>query len=110
LRLVTREIPGADITGEKPALEGSYIACSLSDHGLLVWEVIAMTNHESLVYRVPEVARLLGCTEAVVRQMIVRGQIPSRGLGRRVVVLPEELRAHLEALNRPDRTVGRAEP
>jgi excisionase family DNA binding protein len=61
-----------------------------------------MHNDEPLVYRIPDVARLLGCTEAVVRQMIARRQIPSRRLGRRVVVLREELRAHLQDLQHPD--------
>jgi excisionase family DNA binding protein len=60
-----------------------------------------MTSDEPLIYRVPEVARLLGCTEAVVRQMIARRQIPSRRLGRRVVVLADELRAHMQSLERP---------
>ncbi len=53
---------------------------------------------EQLVYRVPDVARLLGCTEAAARRMIERGEIPSRRLGRRVVVLPEDLEAHLKSL------------
>jgi excisionase family DNA binding protein len=60
-----------------------------------------MPSDQPLIYRVPEVARLLGCTEAVVRQMIARGQIPSRRLGRRVVVLADELHAHMKALKRP---------
>ena len=53
---------------------------------------------EQLVYRVPDVARLLGCTEAAARRMIERGEIPSRRLGRRVVVLPEDLEDHLKSL------------
>ncbi len=53
---------------------------------------------EQLVYRVPDVARLLGCTEAAARRMIERGEIPSRRLGRRVVVLPEDLEARLKSL------------
>ena len=53
-----------------------------------------------LVYRVPDVARVLGTTEAAVRRMIQTGAIPSRRLGRRVVVMPEELEAHLRSLHR----------
>ncbi len=53
-----------------------------------------------LVYRVPDVARVLGTTEAAVRRMIQTGAIPSRRLGRRVVVMPEELEAHLRSLRR----------
>ncbi len=55
---------------------------------------------KQLVYRVPDVARLLGCSEAAARRMIERGEIPSRRLGRRVVVLPEELEAFLKSLHR----------
>jgi len=54
-----------------------------------------------LVYRVPEVARLLGTTEAAVRRMIQKGAIPSRRLGRRVIVLPEELEACIKSLKLP---------
>ncbi len=53
---------------------------------------------EPLVYRVPEVARRLGTTDAAVRRMIERGILPSRRLGRRVVVVPEELEAYLRSL------------
>ncbi len=53
-----------------------------------------------LIYRVPDVARVLGTTEAAVRRMIQTGAIPSRRLGRRVVVMPEELEAHLRSLRR----------
>ncbi len=53
---------------------------------------------KQLAYRIPDVARLLGTTEAAVRRIIQNGDIPSRRLGRRVVVLPEELEAHLQSL------------
>ena len=56
---------------------------------------------KQLAYRVPDVARLLGCSEAAARRMIERGEIPSRRLGRRVVVLPEELEAYLRSLKPP---------
>ena len=60
---------------------------------------------EQLIYRVPDVARLLGCSEAAARRMIERGDIPSRRLGRRVVVMPEELEAHLRSLRRATETI-----
>ncbi len=53
---------------------------------------------QRLIYRVPDVARLLGTTEAAVRRMIQTGAIPSRRLGRRVIVIPEELEDHLRGL------------
>ncbi len=53
---------------------------------------------KQLIYRVPDVARLLGTTEAAVRRMIQTGVIPSRRLGRRVIVIPEELEAYLKSL------------
>ena len=59
-----------------------------------------------LVYRVPDLARLLGSTEAAVRRMIQTGAIPSRRLGRRVVVLPEDLEAHLKSLRRAGEDLG----
>jgi hypothetical protein len=52
---------------------------------------------EPVLYRVPEVARLLVCTEAV-RHMISRGQLPARRQGARVFVLAEDLKAYLAAL------------
>ena len=59
-----------------------------------------------LVYRIPDVARLLGMSEAAARRMIERGDIPSRRLGRRVVVLPEDLEAHLKSLRRAGEDLG----
>ncbi len=53
---------------------------------------------EQLMLRVPDVARLLGCTDEAARQMIKRGEIPSRRMGRRVIVLKSELEAHLKEL------------
>ena len=54
-----------------------------------------------LVYRVPDVARLLGTTESAIRRMIQTGAIPSRRLGRRVIILPDELEALLGSLKKP---------
>ena len=53
---------------------------------------------EQILYRVPEVARLLGCTEAALRHMIARGQLPARRQGGRVFVLVDDLKAYLAAL------------
>ncbi len=53
---------------------------------------------EQLMLRVPDVARLLGCTDEAARQMIKRGEIPSRRMGRRVIVLKSELETHLKEL------------
>ncbi len=55
---------------------------------------------EQLIYRVPDVARLLGCSEAAARRMIERGEIPSRRLGRRVIIIPQELEDYLQSLCR----------
>ena len=55
-------------------------------------------GEQQLVYRVPDVARLLGMTELATRRAIERGEIPARKWGRRVVIIPSELHAHLAAL------------
>ena len=66
-----------------------------------------MTQTESqategpLLLRVPDLARLLGCSESAARNLIARQAIPSRRLGRRVVILRRELEACLETLERP---------
>ena len=51
-----------------------------------------------LALRIPDVARAIGCSDEAARKMVQRGQLPSRRLGRRVIVLADELRAHLAAL------------
>ena len=61
---------------------------------------------EQLIYRVPDVARLLGCSEAAARRMIEKGDIPSRRLGRRVVVIPEELETFLKTLRQAGENEG----
>lgn len=65
-------------------------------------------DHEShhLIYCIPDLARLLGCTDLAARRMIERGQIPSRRLGRRVIVLAEELKECLHALPRRARELS----
>jgi excisionase family DNA binding protein len=57
-----------------------------------------------LVYRISAVAKLLGTTIPAVRRMIDNGEIPARRLGRRIVVLPEELWATLESLDAVGKT------
>ena len=52
------------------------------------------------VYRIPGLASRLGCTEAAARHLVERNQIPSRRLGRRVIVLAEDLEAYLRSLAR----------
>jgi excisionase family DNA binding protein len=54
---------------------------------------------------VSEVARILGRSDHSTRRAINRGQIPSRKMGNRVVVLSDELDAFLRSL--PVRTVRR---
>ena len=53
---------------------------------------------EPKAYRIPDVARLLSRSEHAVRTMIARGDLPSRRLGRRVVILADELETCLKAL------------
>ena len=57
-----------------------------------------MPTRDTVALRIPEVARILGCTELAARRMIDRGEVPARRWGRRVVVLRDELEAHLRAL------------
>ena len=49
-------------------------------------------------YRIPDVARLLSRSEQAVRTMIARGHLPSRRLGRRVMILADELETCLKSL------------
>jgi excisionase family DNA binding protein len=51
-----------------------------------------------LALRIPDVARALGCSDEAARKMVQRGQLPSRRLGRRVIVLADELRTYLASL------------
>lgn len=60
-------------------------------------------SDQRLIYRIPDLARLLGCSELAVRRMVERGELPSRRWGRRVVVLRNELEAHLQSLRQPVR-------
>lgn len=50
------------------------------------------------ILRIPDLARLLNCTELAARRMVERGEVPSRRWGRRVVILTDELEAHLRGL------------
>ena len=49
-------------------------------------------------YRVRDLAGLLGCSVIAARRMVDRGQIPTRRLGHRVVILADELDGFLKAL------------
>ncbi len=53
---------------------------------------------QPLVYHVSDVARLLGWKVSSARRLLEQGVIPSRRLGRKLVVLPEEFEAHLKSL------------
>jgi excisionase family DNA binding protein len=57
-----------------------------------------MGQVERLTYRVPDLARLLGCSELAARRMVDRGQVPARRWGRRIVILADELHARLQEL------------
>ena len=59
-------------------------------------------------YRVPDLIRLTGLSEPVVRHLLATGVIPSRRLGRRVIVLPDELEESLHCLPRPGEEFERA--
>ncbi len=50
------------------------------------------------VLRIPDVAKILNTTELNCRRMIDRGQVPARRLGRRIVILREELDRYLRSL------------
>jgi hypothetical protein len=56
---------------------------------------------EPLVWRPQDVAHAMGASVAAVRRMMRDGLIPTRRLGRRVIVLPDELRAWLKSAPRP---------
>ena len=67
---------------------------------------------EPLIYHISDVARLLGCKVSSARRVLEQGVIPSRRLGRKLVVLPDELERHLKSLpngNATDKTAGRTE-
>lgn len=50
---------------------------------------------DQTAYRVHEAARVLGTTEAAVRHMIARQQVPVSRFGRRVFILREDIDAVL---------------
>ncbi len=57
-----------------------------------------------MVFRIPDLARVLGITEIAARRMVERGEIPARRWGSRIIVLREELEEHIRRLpgHRPD--------
>ncbi len=50
------------------------------------------------IFRLQDVAEVLGVPVKAARRMCEAGVIPSRKLGGRIVVLPDELDAHLHSL------------
>jgi len=62
-------------------------------------------SREPLVWRPQQVADALGTSVAAVRRLIRDGLLPARRLGRRVIVLPEELKAWLVAAPRTQEKV-----
>jgi len=57
---------------------------------------------DSLILRVRDLPGLLGCSELAARRMIERGQLPARRLGRRIIVLRDEVEIFLRQLPRHD--------
>ncbi len=55
---------------------------------------------DKALFLVGDVVQRTGVPEATVRHLIARELIPSRRLGRRIIVLPEELEAALRQLPR----------
>ena len=62
---------------------------------------------QPLVYQLTDVARLLGCKLSTARRLMEQGALPSRRLGRKLIVLPEELDAHLKSLPSGTQTAAR---
>jgi excisionase family DNA binding protein len=68
-----------------------------------------MTSHvAALAHTIRDVATILGRSEAAIRAMVARGQLPARREGSRVFILAEDLKAHLSAL--PQRPIPGARP
>jgi excisionase family DNA binding protein len=55
---------------------------------------------DCLIYRIRDLAALLGCTEVAARRMVERGAIPARRMGKRIIILRAELEEHLQCLPR----------
>ena len=53
---------------------------------------------EPLVYHVSDVARLLDCKLSSARRLLEQGVIPSRRLGRKLIVMRNEMEAYIKAL------------
>jgi excisionase family DNA binding protein len=53
---------------------------------------------ERVILRIRDLARIFGCSPIAARRMVERGELPSRRLGRRLVVLADELDTYLKAL------------
>jgi excisionase family DNA binding protein len=66
-----------------------------------------MSQQTAIVLRIADLAKLLGCSQVAARRMVERGQLPARRIGRRVVILRDELDSFLRALPRaPETTEG----
>jgi hypothetical protein len=64
---------------------------------------LPLVPHDALVLRIPELARVLRCSEQAARRLVERQVIPARRLNGRIVVLIEELEIYLRTLPRAGR-------
>jgi excisionase family DNA binding protein len=55
-------------------------------------------TQDRLALRIPDVARLLGCSELAARRLVDRKEIPFRRLGRRIILFRDEVEAFLRNL------------
>ncbi len=53
---------------------------------------------DRLALRIPDLARLLGCSELAARRLVDRKEIPSRRLGRRIILFRDEVEDYLRKL------------
>ena len=53
---------------------------------------------EKVIFKIKEVAELLGDTPQAIRMRVYRGQLPARKLGGKIVFLKEELEEFLRSL------------
>ena len=61
--------------------------------------VIAMPPYERATYSIPEVAQIIGIGLSLCRELIKKGEIPAKVLGRRVVVPKKALDNWMEMPN-----------
>ncbi len=53
---------------------------------------------EKHYYTVQELARIWGCTDHNIYNLIYKGRLPARKMGRRTIILKKELENYLESL------------